>query len=107
MGIRYAPNSGFSLPENDELPIIMVGPGAGIAPFRGFLQEREFRKARGKPWLLFGDRQATTVFLYEDELADKLNNGALHRIDFAFSRDQKNKLYVQHRMLEHPNELYQ
>jgi len=99
-------SSGFSLPENDELPVIMIGPGTGVAPFRGFLQEREYRQANGKSWLFFGDRQSATDFLYEDEFALWRDDGVLNRLDVAFSRDQANKVYVQHRMLEHAAELY-
>jgi len=97
---------GFTVPENTDLPIIMVGPGTGIAPFRAFLEERKATKARGKNWLFFGDQQKSVDFLYEKELADYQAQGILTRLDTAFSRDQKEKLYVQTRMLENAAELW-
>ncbi len=96
----------FRPPENDSSPLIMVGPGTGIAPFRAFLQEREATGAKGKTWLFFGDRQRATDFLYEDELTGWCNKGVLHRLDTAFSRDQTDKVYVQNRMLENAGELW-
>lgn len=104
--VYFAPNNSFSLPENDETPIIMIGPGTGVAPFRGFLQERQFRKAQGKAWLFFGDQHAATDFLYEPEINGWVDDGVLDRLDLAFSRDQKEKVYVQNRMLEQAQELY-
>jgi sulfite reductase (NADPH) flavoprotein alpha-component len=102
----FTPNKVFRVPENDNLPIIMVGPGTGIAPFRAFLQEREFRKASGKNWLFFGDRNAATDYIYRDELESLQNSGLLTRLDLAFSRDQEAKIYVQDRMHEQGAELY-
>jgi sulfite reductase (NADPH) flavoprotein alpha-component len=84
----------------------MIGPGTGIAPFRAFLHERKATGARGKNWLFFGDQRAATDFLYRDELAALMHDGVLTRLDTAFSRDQPEKIYVQHRMLEHASELY-
>jgi sulfite reductase (NADPH) flavoprotein alpha-component len=97
---------GFAPPANDELPMIMVGPGTGIAPFRAFLEEREARKAKGPNWLFFGDQKRTNDFLYEDQLVDWQRRGVLTRLDLAFSRDQAEKIYVQHRMKEHGDELW-
>ncbi|MFM8655842.1 MAG: sulfite reductase subunit alpha, partial [Chthoniobacterales bacterium] len=96
----------FRPPEDGNLPLIMVGPGTGIAPFRAFLQEREATGAGGKSWLFFGDRNRATDFLYEDEITGWKNRGVLHRLDTAFSRDQAEKVYVQHRMLENGAELW-
>jgi sulfite reductase (NADPH) flavoprotein alpha-component len=91
---------GFTLPDDPETPILMIGPGTGIAPFRAFLHERDAVGARGKSWLVFGDQRRGTDFLYEDELTDFLQRGVLTRLDTAFSRDQDHKLYVQHRLIE-------
>ncbi len=107
VNVYFAPNNSFSLPVDDTTPIILIGPGTGIAPFRGFLQEREHRQATGKSWLFFGDRNAETDFLYRDELNNYLQQGLLTRLDLAFSRDQKKKIYVQDRMLENAEEFYQ
>jgi sulfite reductase (NADPH) flavoprotein alpha-component len=96
----------FRPPEDGNLPLIMVGPGTGIAPFRAFLQEREATGADGKSWLFFGDRNRATDFLYEDEITGWKDRGFLHRLDTAFSRDQAGKVYVQHRMLENAPELW-
>ena len=99
-------NKKFRLPTDGDAPIIMIGPGTGIAPFRGFLHERAATGARGRNWLFFGERSATTDFLYRDELAQMTGSGVLTRLDTAFSRDQTHKIYVQDRMLEHGAELY-
>ncbi|MCK5727947.1 MAG: sulfite reductase subunit alpha [Methylococcales bacterium] len=104
--IFFTPNKSFRVPEDNSLPIIMVGPGTGIAPFRAFLQERNFRKATGKNWLFFGDRNAKTDFIYEDELNTMQENGILNRLDLAFSRDQEEKIYVQDKMRENGAELF-
>ncbi|MDQ0691335.1 sulfite reductase flavoprotein subunit alpha [Arthrobacter sp. W4I7] len=100
------PNSAFSLPAEDDTPLIMIGPGTGIAPFRGFLQERQARRASGRSWLFFGDRSRSTDFLYEDEIGAWLSDSTLTRVDLAFSRDQEQKEYVQTRMLENGAELF-
>ena len=102
----FTPNKVFRVPEDNNLPMIMVGPGTGIAPFRAFLQERQFRKASGKNWLFFGDRNAATDFMYQEELEAMQQNGLLTRLDLAFSRDQEAKIYVQDRMLENGAELF-
>ena len=93
-------NTFFSLPDTAR-PIIMVGPGTGIAPFRGFLQERAKAKEAGKAWLFFGERQEAFDFLYRDELETWRDNGTLDRLDLAFSRDGPSKIYVQDKMREH------
>ncbi len=104
--IFFSPNKSFRVPEDDSLPMIMVGPGTGIAPFRAFLQEREFRQATGKNWLLFGDRNAATDYIYQDEIEAMQKKGILTRLDLAFSRDQQEKIYVQDRMIENGAEMF-
>jgi sulfite reductase (NADPH) flavoprotein alpha-component len=103
----FTPNKVFRVPDDNSLPIIMVGPGTGVAPFRAFLQERAYRKASGKNWLFFGDRNAATDYIYRDELEAYQKSGLLTRLDLAFSRDQDAKIYVQDRMLEQSAELFQ
>lgn len=105
-GVFVHHNKAFRPPENDEAPMIMVGPGTGVAPFRAFLEEREARGAKGKNWLFFGNPYRSTDFLYEEELAAKQKAGFLHKLSLAFSRDQKEKLYVQHLMLQEGAELW-
>ncbi|MEH6987668.1 assimilatory sulfite reductase (NADPH) flavoprotein subunit [Cytobacillus firmus] len=100
-------NENFKLPENPETPIIMVGPGTGIAPFRSFMQEREESGAEGKSWLFFGDQHFVTDFLYQTEWQKWLKDGVLSKLDVAFSRDDDEKVYVQHRMQENSRELFQ
>jgi sulfite reductase (NADPH) flavoprotein alpha-component len=97
---------GFRLPTNLDTPVIMVGPGTGIAPFRAFLEERQATAARGRNWLFFGDQKRSTDFLYRDELETMFKGGVLTKLDLAFSRDQAEKIYVQHRMAEHAKELW-
>jgi len=97
----------FRVPEELSTPIIMVGPGTGIAPFMAFLQERKATGSTGKNWLFFGDQKSATDFLYRDELEAWQAEGVLHRLDTAFSRDQADKIYVQHRMLEAAQELFE
>jgi len=99
-------NNNFKLPADPDTPIIMIGPGTGIAPFRAFIEEREAVGAPGKNWLFFGDQHFETDFLYQAEWLRYLKNGVLTRMDVAFSRDQQQKIYVQHRMAEHGKELY-
>lgn len=100
-------NQNFKLPENPDTPIIMVGPGTGIAPFRSFMQEREEIGAEGKSWVFFGDQHFVTDFLYQTEWQKWLKDGMLTKMDVAFSRDTEEKVYVQHRMLENSKELFQ
>jgi sulfite reductase (NADPH) flavoprotein alpha-component len=102
----FTPNKVFRVPDDNTLPMIMVGPGTGIAPFRAFLQERQYRKATGKNWLFFGDRNSATDFIYRDELFNLQQEGVLTRLDLAFSRDQAEKIYVQDRMREYGVELF-
>lgn len=97
--VKLKPNKHFALPAPDK-DIIMVGPGTGVAPFRAFVQERRATKATGKSWLFFGDRQYTHDFLYQLDWQEALKDGALSRIDVAFSRDQPEKVYVQHKIWE-------
>ncbi len=97
----------FRVPEDPAAPVIMVGPGTGIAPFRAFLQEREKTGATGPNWLFFGDQRAATDFLYQDEFEAAVSSGVLTRLTTAFSRDQAEKIYVQHRMIEHGAELFE
>jgi len=99
-------NPNFKLPASHETPIIMIGPGTGVAPFRAFMEEREEEGASGKSWLFFGDRHYVTDFLYQTDWQRMLNEGALTKLEVAFSRDTEQKVYVQHRLLEHAAELY-
>ena len=98
-------NAQFRLPAPDT-DIIMIGPGTGIAPFRSFLSDRDSRGAQGKNWLFFGDRHFTTDFLYQTEIQDWVQTGVLTRVNTAFSRDQQEKVYVQHKMHRHASELF-
>ncbi|WKG01471.1 sulfite reductase flavoprotein subunit alpha [Mycolicibacterium sp. HK-90] len=103
--IFLQPNKSFRVPA-DDVPMIMVGPGTGIAPFRAFLQEREQRGADGRNWLFFGDQHREHDFIYADEIAAWQDSGLLNRLDLAFSRDQTDKVYVQTRMRENGAELF-
>ncbi|MGN5290884.1 assimilatory sulfite reductase (NADPH) flavoprotein subunit [Aeromonas sp. 11P] len=100
-------NDNFRLPANPDTPVIMVGPGTGIAPFRAFIQEREAQGAEGKNWLFFGNPHFTQDFLYQVEWQRYVKSGLLSKISLAFSRDQANKIYVQDRLREAGLELYQ
>jgi sulfite reductase (NADPH) flavoprotein alpha-component len=104
--VYVQPTYSFRLPKHGDIPIIMVGPGTGIAPFRAFLEERIARGARGQSWLFFGNPNAATDFCYQEEFEGYLREGSLTRLDTAFSRDQRDKLYVQHRMLQHSKDLW-
>ena len=105
--IYIEPNDNFRLPIDPETPIIMIGPGTGIAPFRAFLQERDATGASGKSWLFFGNPHFTEDFLYQVELQDYLSRGTLTKLNVAFSRDQAHKIYVQDKLRKHAAELYQ
>ncbi len=105
-GVFVHSNKAFRLPEDGDTPILMVGPGTGIAPFRAFLEERRETGAKGKNWLFFGSPYRATDFLYEEELSAMKKSGVLQRLDLAFSRDQAQKIYVQHRMEEHGTEIW-
>ncbi len=104
--VYVKPNPHFRLPADPAAPIVMIGPGTGVAPFRAFMQDRDATGAKGRNWLFFGDRQYTHDFLYQLEWQDLLARGVLTRLDVAFSRDQDAKRYVQHRMLEQSRALY-
>ena len=106
VGVFLSANNSFRLPENDNLPIIMVGPGTGIAPFKAFLEERDASKAKGKNWLFFGDQTEKDDFIYKDLLTEMQNKSVLTRLDLAFSRDQEEKIYVQTRLLENSQEIF-
>jgi len=98
---------GFRLPEpEEETPVIMIGPGTGIAPFRAFLEERKATAAKGKAWLFFGEVSEKSCFFYKDEFEGYLADGTLNKLTTAWSRDQAEKIYVQHKMLENSAELY-
>jgi sulfite reductase (NADPH) flavoprotein alpha-component len=102
--IHHNPN--FKIPADPDTPMIMIGPGTGVAPFRAFLAEWEAIGAKGKTWLFFGDQHFQTDFLYQLDWQHWLKNGVLTRMDVAFSRDTPKKVYVQHRMLEKKKEFY-
>jgi sulfite reductase (NADPH) flavoprotein alpha-component len=99
-------NDNFRLPENGDIPVIMIGPGTGIAPFRSFMQEREAQQAKGDNWLFFGDQTFTQDFLYQVEWQGYLKSGLLTKLDLAFSRDQTEKIYVQDRLRENAVALF-
>jgi sulfite reductase (NADPH) flavoprotein alpha-component len=99
-------NDNFRLPQSDDTPVIMVGPGTGVAPFRAFMQEREARDAGGDNWMFFGDQTFTQDFLYQVEWQNYLKSGLLTRMDVAFSRDQAEKVYVQDRLKEQAAEVF-
>ena len=104
--VFVSPNKHFKLPDDPDTPLIMVGPGTGIAPFRAFIEERQAIGAKGKNWLFFGDQHYLTDFLYQTEWQSYLSDGILTKLDVAFSRDQAHKIYVQDRMRENAGELY-
>lgn len=101
-----SPNPNFRLPGNPDARVIMIGPGTGVAPFRAFVEEREALGCRGRNWLFFGDQHFATDFLYQVEWQRWHKSGVLSHLDLAFSRDQADKIYVQHRMLERGRDLY-
>lgn len=100
-------NPNFKFPYDGKTPVIMIGPGTGVAPFRSYLEEREALEVGGKTWLFFGEQHFTTDFLYQTEWQKWLKEGILSRMDLAFSRDTGEKIYVQHRILENSKEFYQ
>lgn len=100
------PNKHFRPPHDPSTPLIMVGPGTGIAPFRAFLEERAVSGAAGRNWLFFGDQHAHCDFLYQDQIEEWLASGLLTHLDTAFSRDQKEKVYVQHKMLQRGKDIF-
>ena len=100
------PNNQFRLPEEDK-NIIMIGPGTGIAPFRSFIAQRDTTGATGKNWLFFGEQHFATDFLYQTEIQNWFETGVLTKVNTAFSRDQDEKVYVQHKMLQHGAEFFE
>lgn len=104
--VYVEPNPRFRLPQDPHTPVIMIGPGTGVAPFRAFMQQRELEGAHGPSWLFFGDRSLRSDFLYQLEWRRMLKRGVLQRLDVAFSRDQHDKFYVQHRLREHATALF-
>jgi sulfite reductase (NADPH) flavoprotein alpha-component len=104
--VYLSPKPGFRLPADPDAAVIMVGPGTGVAPFRAFLEEREALGCRGRNWLFFGERHAATDFFYRDEWERWGKSELLTRLDLAFSRDQAQKIYVQHRMQERGRDLF-
>jgi len=107
MPIFLHSNANFRLPEDTSAPVIMIGPGTGIAPFRAFLEERQATGAPGDNWLFFGEQREKMDFLYKEQLQGMVKDGVLKRLDTAFSRDQHNKVYVQDKMQEQAAELFQ
>jgi sulfite reductase (NADPH) flavoprotein alpha-component len=103
----FSPNKQFKIPEDGNKPIIMVGPGTGIAPFRAFLEEREATGAKGDNWLLFGDRNKEHDFIYQEEIEEMQSSGLLSKVDLAFSRDQEQKIYVQDKMIQNGAEMFE
>jgi sulfite reductase (NADPH) flavoprotein alpha-component len=106
LSIYVQPNKHFRLPDDPGAPVIMVGPGTGIAPFRAFVEEREATGAPGRNWLFFGDQHWASDYLYGEEWDDKHRRGIVTRLDLAFSRDQAQKIYVQTRIMENSKEMY-
>jgi sulfite reductase (NADPH) flavoprotein alpha-component len=100
-------NPSFKLPEDEQTPVILIGAGTGVAPFRSFLQHREANNQKGKTWLFFGERRFHSDFLYQIEWQKLLKEGYLEKIDVAFSRDQKEKVYVQNRLIERQKEVFE
>ena len=107
LGVSIKPNTSFKLPEKEDAKVIMIGAGTGVAPFRSFLYEREAQGLSGNTWLFFGEQRFQTDFLYQTEWQQFLKTGTLEKMDVAFSRDQAEKVYVQHRILEQAATLYQ
>lgn len=106
VGVFLTSNNSFRLPDDDTSSIIMIGPGTGLAPFKAFLEERKARGANGKNWLFFGDQTRKDDFIYEKEITYFKKSGLLNRLDLAFSRDQKDKVYVQHKMMDASTEIF-
>lgn len=106
VAVYLQPSSNFRPPSDPDTPMIMIGPGTGIAPFRGFLQERRALGHRGPNWLFFGEQHAATDFYYRDELEQMREDGFLTELDLAFSRDQQHKVYVQHLMRNRGKQLW-
>ena len=105
--IFLIPNKLFKLPDDQNKPIIMIGPGTGVAPFLSFIQERKYLKSNGKNWLFFGAQTKKNDFIYEDQISNFVEEKILNNLDTAFSRDQDNKIYVQDKIYERSNEFFQ
>ena len=105
--VYVEPNSHFRLPDDPQTPVIMIGPGTGVAPFRAFMQHRAANDVNGESWLFFGNPHFEQDFLYQTEWQQYLKKGVLSRLDVAFSRDQADKVYVQHKLAQHGTELWQ
>lgn len=107
IGVFMSPTKSFVLPDDKDIDIIMVGPGTGIAPFRAFMEQRVHDGGGGKNWLFFGDQSEKTEFYYKDEIESWIDGGHLYRFTTAWSRDQEEKIYVQHRLKEHGAEIWE
>ena len=105
--IFLIPNKLFKLPEDQNKPIIMIGPGTGVAPFLSFIQERKYLKSNGKNWLFFGAQTKKNDFIYEDQISNFVEEKILNNLDTAFSRDQDKKIYVQDKIYERSDEFFQ
>ena len=102
-----SPTKSYVLPEDKDIDIIMVGPGTGIAPFRAFMEQRVFDGGNGRNWLFFGDQSSKTEFYYKESIESWLDSGDLYRFTTAWSRDQAEKIYVQHRLKEYGAEVWE
>tara|TARA_A200000113_G_scaffold89825_1_gene80327 strand:- start:6131 stop:7381 length:1251 start_codon:yes stop_codon:yes gene_type:complete len=107
VGVFMSPTKSFILPDDPNTDIIMVGPGTGIAPFRAFMEQRVHDKAPGRNWLFFGDQSEKTEYYYKDEIEAWLDGGHMYKFTTAWSRDQEEKIYVQHRLKEHGAEVWE
>ena len=107
IGVFMSPTKSFVLPEDKDIDIIMVGPGTGIAPFRAFMEQRVHDGGKGRNWLFFGDQSASTEFYYKDTIEGWVDEGHLYKFTTAWSRDQEEKIYVQHRLKEHGKEVWE
>lgn len=107
IGVFMSPTKSFVLPEDKDIDIIMVGPGTGIAPFRAFMEQRVYDGGKGRNWLFFGDQSASTEFYYKDTIEGWVDEGHLYKFTTAWSRDQEEKIYVQHRLKEHGKEVWE
>lgn len=107
VGVYIQTSAHFHIPDNDNAPLIMIGPGTGIAPFRAFLEEREMREAKGKNWLFFGDQHEAQDFLYQDEISAWQDSGLINELSLAWSRDTDKKVYVQTRLKEQGKQFFE
>jgi len=107
IGVFMSPTKSFILPEDKDVDIIMVGPGTGIAPFRAFMEQRVFDGGNGRNWLFFGDQSSKTEFYYKEQIEGWMDSGDLYKFTTAWSRDQEEKIYVQHRLKEHGADIWE